>query len=252
MKRPSITFLRHSLPPLVAGLLLFAAGWSANAGTATPTPPSQLVLSPLPVEVNFLKGSSPLPRSGRWTLTAPVSLELHREGWPGKTVRVEARDGVTALRLPAPRATLSVSVTDDEQAEVEFLTLPKKTKVVSSQGQARLEAGPHELLVNARGYLPKRLSVELKPGELKKVTVTLDPLPGFPYGFSLPSESASHPAPPLGAFPSSGSAWTPPPAAAPPAWTPPATSPLPRFTPIPPPPRVGTPNPQPMFTPIGN
>lgn len=252
MKRPSLAFLRPGLPPLVAGLLLFAAGWSANARKATPEPPSQLVLSPLPVEVTLLKGSSPLKRSERWSLTAPVSLELHREGWPSKTVRIEGKGGVTALRLPVPRATLSVSVADDEQAEVEFLALPKKTKVVSSQGQARLEAGPHELLVSAQGYLPKRLSVELKPGELKKVSVALAPIPGLPYGFSPPSEVSSFPGPPSEELPLSGAGWTPPPATAPPAWTPPATSPLPRFTPVPPVPRVGTPNPQPMFTPIGN
>ncbi len=252
MKRPSVSFLQHSLPPLVAGLLLFAAGWTTNAKAATPEPPSQLVLSPWPVEVTLLKGSSPLPRSERWTLTAPVSLELHREGWPSKAVRIEGKEGVTALRLPAPRATLSVSVIDDDQVEVEFLALPKKTKVVSSQGQARLEAGPHELLVSAQGYLPKRLSVELNPGELKKVAVALDPIPGLPHGFSPPSEISSYPSTPSGALPSSGARWVPPPATAPPAWTPPPVSPLPRFTPVPPAPRVGTPNPQPMFTPIGN
>lgn len=239
------------LLPVISGLLLFVVGWLSNARPPLTEPENQLYVSPAPVKLTLLKGPAPVKVADRWLLDGPLSLELSRDGWPKKTLRVEAEPGVTAIRIPIPRATLSVTVKDDEKVEVEFLTLPQKSKVASAQGQARLEAGSHELLLSAPGYLPQRLSVELRPGELKKVAVDLERIPGLaiPSTGSPPRRVPSASAPP---------SWSPParvPSAAPP-WSPPAArpprAPAPRFTPVPPAPRSGTPDPQPMFTPIGN
>ena len=255
MKRPRLS-LWHSLPPLVAGLLLFATGWSVNTSVESARVPSQVVFSPLPLQSRVIRGSSKEADSQRWDLEAAVSFELSRPNWPSKAVRVEPEPGVTAIRLSPPRGTLSVSVSQDAEAEVEFLRLPKKDKVASSQGQARLEPGPHELLVSATGYLPKRLSVDIRPGEVKKMAVTLERIPGLPAGFELgtfPTIPNVPSAPPAGWTPPART-WTPPP-----VWSPPPPArptrpvvPVPRFTPVAPIPNAGTANPQPMFTPIGN
>ncbi len=256
MERRAIDRLKYGLPPLVAGLLLFAGGWSANPPQVELRPPHILSVGPGEAEVVVLAGNAPTPfpeLPGRWEMSTANSLELRRDGWPSKKARIELTPGVTALRLPSPRATLSITVKGDDSAEVSMTSLPKKTEVPTVQGQARLEAGPHELLISAEGYLPQRLSVELIPGEVKKLALSLEAIPTFPFGLPSGMESLDFPVPPIPppvapAYPPR-SQWTPPPVAPPPVYQP-RPQPLPRFTPVAPAPRVGTPDPQPMFTPV--
>ena len=260
MKRTSLDRRKVGLFPLLAGLLLFWVGWSANSPTPVLTPPSLLAVGPGEPELVSLKGIAPTPVPqvpGRWQVSTESSVELRRQGWPSKQVRIPREPGVTALRLPAPRATLSVAVKGDDSAEVSMVSLPKKSEIPTAQGQTRLEAGPHELLVSAEGYLPQRLSVNLIPGEVKKVTLDLKAVPGFPFGLpNLPS-SVEVPVPPsvppsvsgIRTAPPVRQTWEPP--TRPVVRQPPPVQPVPRFTPVAPPPRVGTPDPVPLFTPIG-
>lgn len=268
MPHPARAF-RHGLPPLAAGLLLAASGWLGAGYRNGPTLEfePQLVVRPSTARLVTVEGPAPTPDPtvpGRFALSqAGSSVELRQPGWPSVGADLNELRAVTTLRAPFPKATLSVSVKDDKQASVELLALPKKSEVRLTDGKARLEPGRHELLVQAEGYLPQRLTVDLKPGEAKAVAIELEALPRLP----------TLPAYPGQAFPSGGPG-VPPPAARPvvpspayrppaPAYRPPAPAyrppvpayrppvPAPRFTPVAPPPKPPAAAPVPMFTPVG-
>lgn len=253
----------HYLYPALAGAILFWSGWSSSAYLSVSAEVNfqpQLVIRPVGAELVTLRGQAPRAdglASGRFTLTSGnVALELRQSGVPPVSIELEEPPGMTTVRAPLPRATLAVSVQGDEQAEVTVLSLPEKTELPTAQGQIRLDPGPHELLVQAKGYLPKRLTVELKAGERKDAVVALEALPNLG-PFPAPSfPSAPQTRPPSSPPPT----WEPPPSIyLPPSNPRPAPSarpsapvPVPRFTPVAPPPQPEHPAPVPMFTPIGN
>ncbi len=276
------TSLKLGLPPLVAGLVLGWAGWVG--GGQLQAPPldysPQLLVRPSDAGVVTTRGASPKAdpsQPGRYSFeTGDFSLELRPEGWPVSKVEVEEPRGMTTVRATIPRATLAIIVKGDKDAEARLTALPNKEKLKVAQGQTRLDPGAHELMVEADGYLPKRLSVNLAPAERKEVTLAMEALPslpGFPDMGSLPS-SGPRPALPSDLLPRlpsnlpSGSPVPSPPPYRPPAETyaprpayrPPAPRPaapavshpvpVPRFTPIAPPPQLPANDPVPMFTPI--
>lgn len=278
------TRLKQGLPPLVAGLVLGAAGWMGGANLQPPAMDfaPQLVVRPSGADLVTTRGASPTAdpaRKGRYSFEAgDFSLEIRQKDWPPSKVEIEEPRGMTTVRAAIPRATLSIAIKGDNDAEARLTSLPGKEKLKTAQGQARLEPGAHELLVEADGYIPKRLSVELKPAERKIVVVALDKLPTFP---SFPSGLEMPPNLPSGVSPSvpsgtpqnlpsyrppglpSAPAYRPPaptyrppaprPTYRPPAPRPsaaPAPNPVPRFTPIAPPAQPPASDPVPMFTPI--
>ena len=275
MAKPPKKLLR-SLPPLAAGLLLGAAGWLAGGHGETQALDfqPQLVVRPASAEVVASHGPAPTPDSGlagRFSFQeAGFEIELRQKGWPTTRADVEEPRGMTTVRAKLPNSSLAVSVKGDKESEATLTELPKKTKLPLKQGRVNLEPGRHELLVQADGYLPKRLSITLKPGERKEVAVDLEAIPGFPGSpgaAGLPSLPPQAPPrqPSTAATGSRPPAYTPPPAYAPPAYAPPVyrppayrpptsrpPSPVPRFTPVAPPPQPAAPDPVPMFTPIGN
>lgn len=251
----------RSLPPLVAGLLLGAAGWmgAVYSGPETLDYRPQLVVRPARAEVVTTQGQAPLADDnlpGRFLFDqAGFVLEVRPKGWPASKTKIDEPRGMTTVRPPVPRASLAVSVKDDKSAKAKLVELPKKSKLKMTQGKVSLDAGRHELLVQADGYLPKRLSVNLKPGENRVVAMDLEAIPGFPPmglppGLSIPALPSTRP-PSVGAASSYvPPAYVPPPRYQAPAYYPPA--PVPRFTPVPPPPKPAGSDPVPMFTPIGN
>jgi hypothetical protein len=254
--------LLRSLPPLVAGLLLGAAGWFGGAYQRPETVEfrPQLVVRPANAEIITRQGKAPVADdnlAGRFLFDeAGFDLEIRPKGWPSSKSEVDEARGMTTVRSAVPLATLAVTVKDDESAKAKLVELPKKTKLKSTQGKVRLDPGRHELLVQADGYLPKRLSVNLKAGEARVVAMDLEAIPGFPTtglpaGLTLPPIPGAG-IPPTARPPSSYvPAYVPPPRyQTPPTYDPPA--PVPRFTPIAPPPQPAGPDPVPLFTPIGN
>jgi hypothetical protein len=244
--------------PLSAGVLLAASGWYGAGGLQDRTPvfQPQLMVRPAGAEVVTRRGKPPDADpliAGRFVFDqGDLALELRQPNWAPASIEIDQPRGMTTLRAPWPRATLSVSVKGDAEASVSLLELPKKTRLKTAQGQARLEPGRHELLVQADGYLPRRLSVNLKPGERKELAIEMEALvfpglafPSLPPAGVRPYPGTSLPYPPTYRPPPS-----PPPYQAPPVYDPPA--PVPRFTPIPAPPEPTNVDPVPMFTPIGN
>jgi hypothetical protein len=233
------------------------------------------VVRPAGAEVVASDGPTPqadpwLP--GRfWFEEGGFTIELRPKRWPASASKVEEPRGMTTVRAALPSSSLAVTVKGDKEGKPQLMELPKKTKLALIKGRATLEPGRHELLVQADGYLPKRLSLNLKPGERKELAVELDPIPGLPAGFpgslgagALPSTPPHGPPASLPQGPPAGAsagfrppAYTPPPAYVPryqpPRYQPPAyqpSAPVPRFTPIPAAPQPIEPAPVPMFTPI--
>jgi hypothetical protein len=255
--------LLRSLPPMVAGLLLGLAGWFGAAYQSPETGDfrPQLVVRPASAQIITRQGKAPVADdnlAGRFLFDeAGFDLEIRPKGWPSSQSKIDEPRGMTTVRSTMPLATLAVTVKDDKSAKAKLVELPKKTKLKAMQGKVTLDPGRHELLVQADGYLPKRLSVNLKPGEARVVAMDLEAIPGFPptgfpAGLSIPPNPGAgispNARPPASYVPP---AYVPPPRyQAPPTYDPPA--PVPRFTPIAPPPQPAGPDPVPMFTPIGN
>jgi hypothetical protein len=276
----------RNLPLLAAGLLLGVAGW-VGGGLAMAPPAEfepQLVVRPASLQLVSQSGPAPIADNslpGRFVLDkAGVAVELKAAGWPSSHYRIEELRGMTTVRARAPKASLAMAVKGDKKAAVKLLELPAKNKLASAKGRAELEPGHHELLVQADGYLPKRLSLTVKPGERREMTVQLQPVPGLPAGLSglgggaLPSlpgrppGAGARPRAAAGGYPSARPPsapayrppaspppryqprprYLPPPRQSPPRPRPPA--PVPRFTPIAPVAKPAAPHPVPMFTPI--
>lgn len=257
----------HRLHPILGGCVLAIAGWSGGSylNSYQPQYRPQFVVRPVGAEVVTVEGAALVAenlRLGRFSIDeAGATLEIRQPGAPPTRLQVKEPRGMTTFFAPPPRATLAVAVRDDKDAEITLLVLPEKTELPTAQGQARLEPGRHELMVQAEGYLPQRLRVDLKPGERQEQQLALRKLPSVPTVSrpmpSLPSappaSSALPPrpaAPPQPSYSAPRPRYTPPPAA--PPVSRPAPVPLPRFTPVAPPPEPMRPAPVPMFTPIGN
>lgn len=261
--------LARSIPPTLAGVALAIAGW-CGAGfdpTGALEFQPQLVVRPAGAPLRVLQGDSPeavADLSGRFAFEkAGFTLEIKPEGWPATKVEVDEPRGMTTVRGPAPRSTLAVKIKGDDEVQPRILELPKKTKLSLDKGSARLDPGRHELLIQADGYIPKRLSLTLKPGEKRQVAMQLDALPGLP-ALTLPNGlPASVPRPPAGAelpgvarpggHSSQPSYRAPAPRDSRPAYQPPVhQAPVVRFTPVAPAPQPVPSEPVPMFTPVGN
>ena len=251
---------RQFLPPLLAGLLLAGAGWSgatssqAQAGDFQ----SQLVVRPVSAKLAS-SGESPKADghlAGRFSFQqAGFRLELEPKGWPNSKAEIAEARGMTTFRAQPPRSWLTVSIKGDRDAKAKLLELPKKTKLALEKSAASLEPGRHELLVQADGYVPKRLSVNLKPGERREVAVGLEAIPGLPPSIAIPGALPAGGLPSLPAgFATSGVDRPPTAYVAPlPVHRAPAyQAPVVRFTPVAPATQPVPAAPVPMFTPIGN
>ena len=106
-------------------------------------------------------------------------LSLQEPKWPDVVFDVTEPRGMTTVRAAPPRATLSLSLAKNAKQKLTVRELPSKTRLTVIQNQVRLPPGPHELLVESAGYLPKRLSVDLAPNERRELTLALVALPTF-------------------------------------------------------------------------
>lgn len=247
--------------------MLAGAGWSGAAFSQAQAADFQPQLVVRPVNARLVSsGESPKADghlAGRFSFQqAGLRIELQPKGWPVSEAEIAEARGMTTLRVQPPRSRLTVSIKGDRDAKAKLLELPKKTKVPLEKSVASLEPGRRELLVQADGYVPKRLSVNLKPGERRDVAVELEAIPGLPTSFAIPGAlPAGMPSLPAGGLPSlppgfATSGVNRPPAAytAPPSgYRPPAhQAPVVRFTPVAPAAQPVPAAPVPMFTPIGN
>lgn len=253
------------LPPLAAGLLLATAGWSGASLGVAPSFEYQPQLVVRPADTTWKASGDLLPQAdpkmaGRFSYTrAGFQLELRPSGWTAAKVDVNEPRGMTTARATPSRAAVAISVKGDQKAQATVLELPKKTKLKPQKGAVRLEPGRHELLVQADGYIPKRLSLNLEPGERREVAMDLEAIPGLPTLGPAPGL----PGLPAGGLP--GSAMLGGPSAPPqtyrhpdayiarPSYQQPAyQAPVVRFTPVAPASQPAPSEPVPMFTPIGN
>lgn len=224
----------------LAGLVSFLAGWSFVEKEPEPVAPgseSVLVVRPLNATVkarSLTLGERPGEFHG---VLKGQGVEISREGWPSLERVLESPEPVFALRLSPPPAKLRAVTAEGEV--VNFRLLPSKEELSSKGLYLHLEPGHYELLAEAQGYVPERVPLDLKPGEMRELTLNLKRL--------LVPDPIPKPQPSIPTVAPQPRPYSPPQVSAPPAPAP-APVPKPRFTPIEPPPRPTVP--EPFFTPI--
>ncbi len=244
---------------MMGAIILAIAGWYSYDPSARRVYEYQpiLVVRPTSATVSVEQGPNLAP-VGDFPGVFSVSdkstrLSLQEPNWPDTVVDVTEPRGMTTLRATPPRATLSLSIVNDSSHKLTVHELPKKTKLTVLQNQVRLQPGPHELLVESIGYLPKRLSVDLSPNERRDLTLELVALPTLPKPgpYFDPSLLPRISAPRYQIPPTLPPTYRPPAPSYPPSRVaPPIRRPVPRFTPIAPTAQPRPDDPVPRFTPI--
>lgn len=221
----------HGVLVLAAGLGLFWCGWSTPPSAPESTYQSRVVVRPASSKVDGKVEATGGP--GAYRLHAPSALKVKEPGWSDVEVLAEELGVVTTVRGEPGKSTLKLSLPGAEGLEV--FRLPSKEKLKLKDGSLKLAPGQHELLVKAKAHIPDRLSLKLKPGEVRELKLALKkiPVPSLPVmarpPFPRPPQTRPYPRP---------------------AWPRPRPRPRPRFTPVPPAPQPARPVPAPMFTPI--
>lgn len=177
---------------------------------------------------------------GSYSVEEQNAISVRAPGWSEQDLAADELSIVNALRgVPEPGLITLKRV----PAKLEILELPDKTELPFKDGVLSLAPGSHELLLKADGYLPKRLSLAINPGEKRDHEVKLEEIP----------RPALPPTPPVKPQPRPYPV-SPPPVSRPwpqPVQRPrPAPQPMPRFTPVAPPPQPRPAEPVPMFTPV--
>lgn len=226
---------------VLAGLGSFLAGWFLVEKEPQPGLPDSQLLLVRPVDALVsAAGARKTERRGEWSLPLSTrSAEVSKKGWPTEDSDWPSQVSVRTARLQPPNARLKVSTGNKDT--VRLKSLPSKEPVKIENGYYRLAPGHHELLAEADGYIPDRLSLDLKPGQTSELTLDLKaiPVPQIPQRPSAPPQA-----------PTTGG-WRPPQhtSSQPPTWVPPAR-PVPRFTPVPARPQPPVELPEPVFTPV--
>lgn len=224
---------------LLAGGCMFWAGWSTPVSNERSRPQARVVVRPNQASVSPTDILEKAVAAGSYSLLEDGQLAVEANGWSNKALKASELSVVNALRgEPAPGQLALKPVPKG----LEVLELPDKTILELQDGVVSLAPGPHELLLNAKGYLPKRLSLEIKPGETRDFQLSMDKIPrptlpiappaAVPVRPHFPPPPVSRPLPPPRPRPR------------------PAPRPAPRFTPVPPTAQPQPPAPVPMFTPV--
>lgn len=219
------------------GIGLFYAGWSSieksperergNAGT-------KLVVRPLGTSLSREQSAESTKQAlGEFQLVDYKSqLDIRKPSWKTATLSLDPGCPIKTVRLEAPEATFN-PITEDG-TRVDLKTLPTKTKLERSEGTYSLQPGRHEFVASAEGHLPDSLSVFLRPGEDKKLVVSLKELPKPPVlrrRQPRPRRSTYRPSRPTR-----------------PTYRP--RRPVPKFTPVAAPAKPRPRDPVPLFTPV--
>lgn len=207
--------MREKIAATLAGLVLFLVGWFCFDKAPLPVMPDKPVIVARPVQGELSSAGS------EWT--------LRRKFWESDKGVVKPRDLLLVLRCKPPEAKFDPRTVD--KTPIKLTNLASQESLKRNGKFFRLPAGPYEMLAEAEGHVPQKLSIELSPGELKTLEVALKEIPKPPTPPTRPVYSAP-PRRPL---------YRPRPAPRP------RPRPRPRFTPVAKPRPV---RPVPLFTPL--
>ena len=224
--------MREKLLATLASLGLFLAGWFIVEKEPLRTNPNEALAVVRPAQgLIYVEGEEyKAVESGETSVPLNAALKYEREHWEESSTSLSGNELLALLRCKPPKSKFDPVTKNKKPVKLKNLATEKELK--RDGAVYRLAAGPYEFLAEAEGHIPDKLSVELKPGELRKMEVALKLIPTF-----IPPELPVRPTLP-----------TPPPTYRPPPVRP-RPRPRPRFTPIakPQPPPY---QPVPMFTPL--